>query len=252
MVVSRVEATTYAALFVLTTVAWLTVLRMPMDHAAMAGMQMRMAPTAADALAYVAAWAVMMTAMMLPSAAPMIALYAATHRRADVSAPARATAVSGFAAMYLVVWAATGVPAYFGGLGLMASSPGLLAYVTAGVLIVAGVYQLSPLKRMCLRHCRSPIGFLLGRWRGGFRGALAMGWAHAWYCVGCCWALMLVLVVAGAMGLPWVLFIACIVAGEKLLPGGERIAWVTGVLLGLLGVAVALYPNLAVTLRATS
>jgi predicted metal-binding membrane protein len=191
----------------------------------------------------------MMTAMMLPSAAPMIALYAATHRRVDVSATARATAVTGFAGMYLVVWAATGVPAYFGGLGLMALSAASLAHVTAGVLIVAGLYQFSPLKHRCLRQCRSPIGFLLGRWRGGLRGAFALGWSHAWYCVGCCWALMLVLVVAGAMGLPWVLLIACIVAGEKLLPGGERIAWVTGILLGLLGVGIAIHPGLATTLR---
>ena len=244
----RAAWATYGVLVVVTAGAWVAMLRAPMDHD-MAGMQMIMVPRFAEAAAYVTAWAVMMTAMMLPSAAPMIALYAATQRNA-ASATARALAVGGFAAMYLLLWGVTGLPAYFAGLALMALSPTALAYVTAAVLVVAGAFQLSPLKQVCLRYCRSPIGFLLGHWRGGLRGALALGGAHAWYCVGCCWALMVVLVVAGAMGLPWVLLVACIVAAEKLLPGGEWIARVTGVLLGLLGVAVAVHPPLATTLRA--
>ena len=238
---------TYGVLTIVTVMAWVSMIRTPMTHD-MAGMQMVMAPTFADAAAYVAGWAVMMTAMMLPSAVPMIALYAATQRNVE-QAGARALAVGTFGAAYLVLWAATGLPAYFAGLALMAISEMVLAYVIAVVLVVAGVFQWTPLKRICLRHCRSPIGFLLGHWRPGLRGALAMGWAHAWYCVGCCWALMGVLVVAGAMGLPWVLLIACIVAAEKLLPGGERIAQVTGGLLAVLGVAIAIRPELAMTLR---
>jgi predicted metal-binding membrane protein len=133
----------------------------------------------------------------------------------------------------------------------MAVTADTLVYVVAGVLIGAGVFQLTPLKQVCLRHCRSPIGFLLGHWRAGWRGALAMGWAHAVYCLGCCWALMLVLVVAGAMGLPWVLLIACVVAAEKVLPHGDAIARVTGVALVLLGVAVAVRPALATALRSS-
>jgi predicted metal-binding membrane protein len=238
---------TYGVLMTVTVVAWVSMFRAPMTHD-MAGMQMVMAPTLADAGAYVAAWAVMMIAMMLPSAAPMIALYAATQRNVE-RAGARGLAVGAFAAVYLVLWAATGLPAYFAGLALMAISETVLAWVTAIVLVVAGVFQWTPLKRVCLRHCRSPIGFFLGHWRPGLRGALAMGWAHAWYCVGCCWALMGVLVVAGAMGLPWVLLIACLVAAEKLLPGGERIARVTGVALAVLGVAMTIRPELAMTLR---
>jgi hypothetical protein len=109
----------------------------------------------------------------------------------------------------------------------MAVNPAVLAYITAGVLVAAGLFQASPLKQVCLRHCRSPLGFLMGHWRAGWRGGLAMGWAHACYCLGCCWALMVVLVVAGAMGLPWVLLIACVVAAEKLLPGGQWIARAT-------------------------
>src|SRR4029079_4405371 len=103
---------------------------------------------------YVAAWAVMMTAMMLPSALPMIALYAATQRSAG--ALARATAVAAFAATYLVLWAASGVPIYLASLGLMALTPRAVAYVTAGVLVIAGVFQLSTVKQACLRRCRSP------------------------------------------------------------------------------------------------
>jgi predicted metal-binding membrane protein len=127
-----------------------------------------------------------------------------------------------------------------------------LAYTTAGVLIAAGIFQLSPLKQVCLRHCRSPLGFLLGHWRAGWRGAVSMGWAHALYCLGCCWALMVVLVVAGAMGLPWVLLIASVVAAEKILPRGEWVARTTGVGLALLGVAVVVHPSLATALRVTS
>jgi predicted metal-binding membrane protein len=243
----RASWVTYGALMIVTAMAWISMIRTPMSHD-MGGMQMVMAPTVVDATAYVAAWAVMMAAMMLPSAAPMIALYAATQRN-ERRAGARGLAVATFAVAYLVVWAATGLPAYVAGLGLMALSHTTLAYVIAAVLVVAGAYQWTPLKRVCLRHCRSPVGFLLGHWRPGLRGALAMGGAHAWYCVGCCWALMGVLVVAGAMGLPWVLLIACIVAAEKLLPGGERFARVTGVLLVALGVVMAIRPELAMTLR---
>ena len=244
----RAALATYAALVALAAAAWVGVLRAPMSAGDMAGMEMTMAPSLADAAHYVLAWAVMMAAMMLPSAAPMMALFAATQR--GRSAAVRLTAVSAFVATYVVLWAATGVPIYGASLGLMAFGPRTLAYVVAGMLVAAGLFQLSPLKQVCLRHCRSPVGFLLGRWRAGWRGALALGWAHAGYCLGCCWALMVVLVVAGAMGLPWVLSIACVVAAEKLLPGGPWIARAIGVALVALGVAVATRPDLAMTLRA--
>ncbi|HTO11184.1 MAG TPA: DUF2182 domain-containing protein [Candidatus Binatia bacterium] len=244
----RATILTYGGLIVVTAAAWVAMLRSPMGGDDMAGMQMLMRPTVADVAAYVVAWAVMMAAMMLPSAMPLIALYAATQRN-STRGSARAVAVAGFAATYLALWALSGVPIYFASLALMAVGPGALAYITAGVLFVAGVFQLSPLKQACLRHCRSPLGFFMGHWRGGWRGGLAMGWAHAWYCLGCCWALMVVLVVAGAMGLPWVLLIACVVAAEKLLPHGEWIARASGVALVMLGLAVAIHPGLATVLR---
>src|SRR5258705_8684868 len=124
-----------------------------------------------------------------------------------------------------------------------------LAYARAGVLVAAGFFQFPPLKHICLRHCRSPLGFLMGHWRAGWRGGLVLGWAHACYCLGCCGALMVVLVVAGAMGLPWVLAIACVVAAEKLVRGGEWIARGAGLALTLLGLATALNPGLSTALR---
>lgn len=243
---SRAALVVYAVLLVLTVAAWTHVLT-AMPEGDMAGMDMAMAPTWTDALAYVVAWAIMMAAMMLPSAAPMIGLYAATQKTGGVVA--RATCVAVFALAYVALWGLTGLPMYAGSLALMALSAGTLTYVVAVVLVGAGLFQLTGWKHACLRHCRSPIGFLLGHWRPGRSGALALGWAHAVYCLGCCWALMVVLVVAGAMGLPWVLLIACVAAAEKLLPRGQWIARATGVALVLLGLAVALRPGLAAALR---
>jgi predicted metal-binding membrane protein len=156
-----------------------------------------------------------------------------------------------FALIYLALWAATGIPVYLGSLLVEAAAPaGLVAHGVAAVLLAAGLFQFSPLKQRCLRACRSPLGFLLGHWRPGYRGTLALGWAHALYCLGCCWALMVVLVAAGAMGLPWVLLIAALVAAEKLLPGGQWIARGIGAALVLLALAVAVRPDLVTMLRA--
>jgi len=228
--------------------AWAHLLLSPMPVDDMAGMQMAMRPAFAEGLAYVTAWAVMMTAMMLPSALPMIGLYVATQRNA--SAALKTIRVGSFTLMYLGLWALTGVPVYFASVALGAIGGGALAHVVAAVLVVAGIFQLTPLKRACLRHCRSPLGFLFGHWREGWEGGLAMGRAHALYCLGCCWALMLVPAIAGAMGLAWVLLIAAVVAAEKLLPHGDWIARTTGIALVLVGIAVALRPSFAVLLRA--
>jgi predicted metal-binding membrane protein len=242
----RATLITYVVLVFITVGAWVHVVT-AMPGGDMAGMDMVMAPTLVEGVAYVAAWAIMMAAMMLPSALPMIGLYAGSQRAASV--PARAVSIALFALMYLGLWSLTGVPVYAASLALMAVSAETLAYVVAGVLVIAGLFQLTPLKQVCLRHCRSPLGFLLGHWRAGWAGALRMGVAHAVYCVGCCWALMVVLVVAGAMGLPWVLLVACAVAAEKLVPRGEWIARLIGVALVLVGAAVAVRPALATALR---
>jgi predicted metal-binding membrane protein len=242
----RVTVLTSVGLLLIAAAAWVSVVRSSLLGDDM--MMMPMPATVADGLAFVVSWGVMMTAMMLPSALPMISLYGATQRSA-AGAATRGVPVAVFTLVYLALWAASGVPVYFAHTLLMTLAGSAFAYAIAAILLAAGAFQLSPLKQMCLRACRSPLAFLLGHWRAGRRGSLALGWSHAVYCLGCCWALMLVLVAAGAMGLRWVLLITAVVAAEKLLPGGEWFARAAGGALLLLGVTVALRPDLVTVLR---
>jgi predicted metal-binding membrane protein len=166
-----------------------------------------------------AMWAAMMIAMMLPSAAPAILLFAALMRT-RASAPAIAsTAV--FAAGYVLVWTLFSVVATVADVALQRAaltSPAMRSTsgVLAGVLLVsAGVYQLTPLKNACLRHCRSPIQFFTRHWRPGTAGALRLGLLHGGYCVGCCWALMGLLFLGGVMNLLWIAAIAAFILVEK-------------------------------------
>ena len=169
------------------------------------------------AVAVFAMWAGMMVAMMLPSAAPMVLAFDIVERRHGGPA-SRPVA---FAAAYLLVWA--GWSALAAGAQWLLQAGGLLTPLivsnsgglTAGLLILAGLYQLTPLKQACLRRCRSPLGFLIAEWRDGLRGALAMGLKHGLWCAGCCWALMLLLFVAGAMNPVWIAFLTVAVALEK-------------------------------------
>jgi predicted metal-binding membrane protein len=221
-----------------------------------AGMSAGMEPlvTPAGLVAFVAAWVVMMAAMMLPSAAPMILLYRAMLR----SHAARSNPLASiwiFVGGYLFVWAAFGVVVYLAGqlVGAALRGDARLAewapYGVALVLLAAGVYQFTSLKRACLRACQSPLGFLMAHWRPGPWGTCRMGLEHGVYCAGCCWGLMAVLVAAGAMGLAWVLLIAVVVAAEKLLPHGQWAARITGVVLLVLGALVAAQPQIALALR---
>jgi predicted metal-binding membrane protein len=242
----RATRLTCGLLLVVAAACWVDVVAGMGSHASMA--MEPMAGTLAEAGAYVVSWGVMMAAMMLPSALPIIALYGALQRKATGGA-SRGVPVALFALVYLLVWAGTGVPVYLASVLGQRIPADVAAYGVAGILLTAGAYQLSPLKQVCLRGCRSPLAFLLGHWRPGRAGSLALGWRHALYCTGCCWALMVVLVAAGAMGLPWVLLIAAVVAAEKLLPRGEWIARGVGGALVALAVAVALHPGLVMLLR---
>jgi predicted metal-binding membrane protein len=176
---------------------------------------------------WLGAWTAMMAAMMLPSAAPIVLLYG---RRSN------ALNSTLLMAGYVLVWAAVGLVAYELSMRIMDPADGAVA----AVLIAAGLYQLTPLKSACLKRCRSPLDFLVTHWRGGRTGALRLGAEHGAYCVGCCWALMLVLVVAGAMGLVWVIAIALAVAAEKLLPAGQWLGRAGGIALVAAGIAVAI------------
>jgi predicted metal-binding membrane protein len=241
----RTSLVTGGVLVVLALAAWVGV-------ALQVGMPMP-ALGATDAAAFLGAWGVMMAAMMLPSATPMIALYGALRRNVARDGPAGISTAL-FALVYLAAWVAFGVPVYVASvvIGAQTGLADLLPYAVAIVLLAAGVYQLTPLKRACLRVCRNPISFLLARSRTGYRGTLGLPLEHAGYCLGCCWGLMVVLVAAGALALNWVLLIAAVVFVEKLLPRGEWTARIVGGALVLLGLAVAVHPELAMALHPTA
>ena len=253
-------------LALLTAAAWaLTlyqtlIIDMPMGVAVraapMAGMEgmagMAMTGMAADgwslgsAAVFLAVWTVMMAAMMLPAAAPMVFMFAAAQaRRRTSSGVAVPTWI--FVSGYLLVWAAAGVLVYVlvqaaSDLATRLDPPdrSIWAPLALGAtLVAAGLYQFTRLKRVCLSHCRSPLAFVAQHWRDGRIGALGMGARHGLYCLGCCWALFAVLVAAGVMSLAWMLLLTLVVFVEKLLPGDRPFAAATGICLIALGIAVA-------------
>jgi predicted metal-binding membrane protein len=188
-------------------------------------------------------WAVMMVAMMLPSAAPMVlAFLGVNHRRQAAGRPFVPVGI--FVAGYLAVWTAYSAVATLAQWGLHKAallSPAMAAtspFLSGGLLIAAGIFQWTPLKHMCLKGCRSPLSFLMSEWRDGWPGAFIMGLRHGSYCVGCCWVLMALLFVAGVMNLLWVAVIAFFVMAEKTLPRGELLGHVTGAALVAAGVGL--------------
>lgn len=188
-------------------------------------------------------WVVMMVAMMLPSAAPMILLHATITRRRRARGEV-ATSTGAFATGYLAVWTLFSVAAVLLQFSLQRAallSP-MLALTHQGVagvvLIGAGIYQWLPLKDACLRHCRSPLDFMLTEWREGDVGAFVMGLRHGAFCVGCCWVLMLLLFVGGVMSLTWMTALALWVLIEKLAPAGHWLAGAMGGVLVAWGVVV--------------
>lgn len=183
-----------------------------------------------------AMWAAMMAGMMLPSAAPIIVLYArALRRRQDE--PRHWVAIYAMVAGYLLVWGgfsvcATALQRVMAQRLLMTPMMEPATHIAAGsVLLLAGAYQLTPWKRACLVQCRSPITYLMTRWREGTAGAFRLGWSHGMYCLGCCWALMLVLFAGGVMNLAVILSLTVWVAIEKLAPFGLHSARLGGALL---------------------
>jgi predicted metal-binding membrane protein len=189
-------------------------------------------------------WTVMMVAMMVPSAAAMVLTFAAVQRhRHERSLPYTPTGL--FLLGYLALWSAYSLVATLLQWGLHDASMLTPMVATArpvlggALLVVAGVYQFTPLKHACLAKCRSPLGYLLSGWREGRWGALAMGIQRGSECVACCWLLMLLLFVAGVMNLLWVAIIATYVLVEKVAPGGHRISQAMGLLSILWGIGLA-------------
>jgi len=182
-----------------------------------------------------AMWAVMMVAMMLPSAAPAVLLYARVHRHA---VPDKVPPTLAFLSGYLACWLGFALAAT--ALQLAVASPMSMALesglASGALLIAAGLYQLSPLKLACLNHCRSPAEFLSRHYRPGAWGAARLGLFHGAYCVGCCWLLMALLFVGGVMNFAWIAALTVIVGVEKLAPRGEWIGRAAGLALVAWGV----------------
>lgn len=188
-------------------------------------------------------WVVMMAAMMFPSVAPTVALYSRMTRSRSAVQPLV------FTAAYLIVWGLVGLLSYAifeAGKAWLPAQLGWSAagrWLAGGVLGLAAVYELTPLKSACLRRCRTPLGFLLSSWRGGSSGALQMGARHAAWCVGCCWALMAALFALGVMSLVWTAVIAALIALEKTLPWRRVALMATTALLAALSVLVLVAPE---------
>lgn len=235
------QAIVLACLLALTGLAWLYLLRFsasmtPQASAAAGGMAaMAMSapapPTAAAYPLIAAMWAVMMVGMMAPSAVPMILVFTAI-RRQRVGSPLLATAV--FTSGYLVVWtifamAAAALQLELSRLAAVTPMMILSSRVVAAFLLIgAGVYEFTPLKEACLSNCQGPMTFIATRWRPGLLGGFVMGAQHGLYCLGCCWALMLLLFVGGVMNLIWVAALAAIVLVQKVAPRGLPVASLTG------------------------
>jgi predicted metal-binding membrane protein len=198
----------------------------------------------ASAGVFLVVWSTMMAAMMLPAAAPMIIVFASAQARRE-----RPTAVPTwiFVSGYLLVWVATGAAVYVlvqvgtetANLLALTNRTNLAPLLLGFTLVAAGLYQFTPIKRVCLTHCRSPVAFVVQYWRDGWLGAFQMGMRHGAYCLGCCWALFAVLVVAGVMSLAWMLLLTMAVFVEKVLPQGQRISIAIGVAFVTLGLAVS-------------
>ena len=229
----------------LTALAWAYLVYLARDMGGMdSGMvmaQMR-SWTAADFGFMLLMWATMMVGMMVPTAAPMVLLFAANSRRLrEQQQPYVPTVV--FLSGYVVVWSGFAVAATLGNWALhvndlMSSMMGesVSIYLGGGLLIGAGLFQLSPLKYVCLKHCRSPLSFLTNDWREGSWGAFNMGLRHGAFCLGCCWMLMGLLFVLGIMNLIWIAALAAFVLLEKVAPAGQYVGMTAGILLIIWGV----------------
>ena len=253
-VLRRDRAIVAAAIIVIAAISWVYTVYLSETSMSMSGMQgasdgvmdmgradMRSWRAADFGLMYVM-WAVMMVAMMAPSAAPMLLMFATLNRkRREREAPYVSTGV--FLAGYVIVWAVFSIAATAGNWGLHQASllSSMMGASTSGylggvLLLLAGAFQWSRLKNECLTQCRTPMGFLMTSWREGRGGALRMGLDHGAYCLGCCWALMLLLFVLGIMNLLWIAALAAFVLAERVAPKGEWISRISGVLLVAWGI----------------
>jgi predicted metal-binding membrane protein len=233
----RVRLGLVALLFALTGLAWWW------SSAQMQGMDNGPWTSLGTVGWFLGVWVVMMTAMMFPSTAPTIALYSRLTRRRSLCLPLM------FTTGYLVTWAGAGLLAFAAAVGSDRLPGDALAWDRAGrwvagiTLLIAAVYELTPLKNACLGKCRSPLGSLLGSWRDGALGALRMGTKNGGWCVGCCGALMASLFALGIMSLVWMAMIAGLITIEKILPWRRPATYGTAAILLGLGVLLLAAPG---------
>lgn len=236
-----------ASLLVLAAAAWALL-------ALQAQMPMAMTPTAGmEAPLFLAMWVAMMVAIMFPTAAPMILTFATVQKgkrgRGQAFVPTWV-----FVGAYLLVWTVFGVIAYAAAVAAEALAMNSMWLMENGgrigglLLVLAGLYQLSPLKTACLNKCRTPLSFIMTSWRDGYAGAFRMGLEHGWYCMGCCWLLFLILFPLGVMNIAAMVLLTALIFAEKSLPVGPRVVQGAAVALVFYGaVAIAMPEALPVT-----
>ena len=250
--VARDRFIIWGALIAITALAWVYLFYLDrqmspaMEQAtAMTGMDTLMEKpwNITDAFIAFAMWSVMMTGMMVPAATPVMLVFAGAHARRD--GRRIPLTVLFFGLGYITVWIGFSSCAALAQWALHHAASPLAAtivpsaqgaQISGAILIAVGVYQLTPFKHACLRHCQSPLGFLMTHWRSGKRGAWYMGMRHGAYCLGCCWALMGVLFVVGVMNLVWVAALTLLVLLEKLGPAGTIVARAAGVVMIVTGI----------------
>lgn len=234
-----------AALLVLAAAAWALLVWQSGQASEMAmGLTMGM-----SGALFLATWIVMMVAMMFPTAAPMILTFARVHEtKRQREQPYVPTWV--FVSAYLAVWTLFGVLAYGTALGaerLAEESSWLMdnaGRIGGAILILAGVYQLSPLKNACLTKCRTPLQFILSSWREGYAGSFRMGLQHGTYCLGCCWLFFVILFPLGVMNVAAMAIITSLIFAEKSLPIGQQVGKIASVVLVVYGAVVMLSPGM--------
>jgi predicted metal-binding membrane protein len=246
--VRKDKAIVLGALILVCVLAWAYLLYMSwgMSHmdvgAAMTLMPRMVSWQAVDLALVFAMWTIMMTAMMLPSAAPTILLFAAVSR--SRARPGTVLQTAAFVTGYLAIWTAFSLVATLAQWGLLEARlvlPSMEARspsIGGSLLIAAGAFQLTPLKQVCLSNCRSPVAFIMTEWRKGARGAFVMGVRHGLYCLGCCWLLMLLLFVLGVMNVLWIALLCVLILGEKTLPNGHWLSRASGILFIVWGLAL--------------
>jgi predicted metal-binding membrane protein len=249
---ARQQHTILATLVTLAAAGWFLFVRQATDSDDMAMDMGTMSEVGPDLTMggswplFMAMWVAMMVAMMFPAAAPMILMYG-RMRRGDP------LAVALFTGAYLALWLVFGIGAYLlsAAVEVGASRSSWVATnwgrVGGVLLVLAAAYQLTPLKDICLRHCRSPMAFVMTRWREGRSGAVEMGLRHGLYCVGCCWLLFVILIPLGLMNVAAMVAVAALVFAEKVVPHGRAIGLVASAALAIYGVAVVVEPSLLPT-----